>query len=175
MRIKLDLPLNETLIGQPEISSVTSFSLGDGTMQVMAGDIRRDELGFIQGSSITGGQLSLNSSYIVSAATSKAVSYCVKAEDEDGAAEIIRHWYQFVQAEKIEIEKIGKRYFIMEVDAYGLGMIPLYDSVLYSENAQKTLGTYEDLIESNEEQDESQGKAEEQEANNTAESRRGIL
>lgn len=175
MRIKLDLPLNETLIGKPEISSVTSFSLGDGTMRVMAGDISRDELGFIQGSSITGGQLSLNSSYIVSAAASKAVSYCVKAEDEDGAAKIIRHWYQFVQAEKIEIEKIGKRYFIMEVDAYGLGMIPLYDSVLYSENAQKTLGTYEDLIESNEEQDESQGKAEEQEANNTAESRRGIL
>lgn len=175
MRIKLDLPLNETLIGKPEISSVTSFSLGDGTMQVMAGNIRRDELGFIQGLSITGGQLSLNSSYIVSAATSKAVSYCVKAEDEDGAAKIIRHWYQFVQAEKIEIEKTGKRYFIMEVDAYGLGMIPLHDSVLYSENVQKTLDTYEDLIGSDEEQDESQGKAEEQEADNTAESRRGIL
>ena len=63
----------------------------------------------------------------------------------------------------------------MEVDAYGLGMFPLYDSVLYSENVQKTLGTYEGLIESDEEQDESQGKSEEQEANNTAESRRGIL
>jgi len=37
------------------------------------------------------------------------------------------------------------------------------------------LGTYEDLIESNEEQEESQGKAEEQEADNTAESRRKSL
>lgn len=55
MRIKLDLPFNETLIGKPEISSVTSFSLGDGTMRVLTGDIRRDELGFIQGTSITGG------------------------------------------------------------------------------------------------------------------------
>ena len=175
MRIKLDLPFNETLIRKPEISSVTSFSLGDGTMRVIAGDIHRDELGFIQGSSITGGQLSINSSYIVSAATSKAVSYCVKAEDEDGAAEIIRHWYQFVQAEKIEIKKTGKRYFTMEVDAYGLGMVPLYDSVLYSEDAQKYLDTYEDLIENNEKQDESQEKAEEQEAGNAAESRREIL
>lgn len=51
----------------------------------------------------------------------------------------------------------------------------IYDSVLYSEDVQKTLDTYEDLIGSDEEQDESQGKAEEQEADNTAESRRKSL
>lgn len=147
LRVKLNLPENETLVRTPEINTITKFVLSDNSLHIMVGDTKRDpELGFVTGTSITGNQESVNLAYVLSATKYIAISYCVKTEQK-GTQEVIEHWYQFHKAHKVEIKKTGKRYFVFDADTFGLGMMPLYDNVLFADGIQGDLDTYEELAE----------------------------
>lgn len=148
MKIKIDLPENEILVRPPEISTITKFTLSDGSLQVFVDDMKRDpDFGFVTGTSIMGHIASVNLAYVLSMSKDTAISYCVETEDEQGNKEIIKHWYQFLSAQNIEVKKHGKKYFMLELDTFGLGMAPLYDNIIFTEDAQGSLDTYKDFAE----------------------------